>query len=166
MGLALGADLFVFLTPLSGKVKGQLYDQRSQELSREITQSSPQALVAELLKSLGPDGYVVPSEHTPGSAPMAQPEMMDSSEEDPSGVGVELAPRSKLSRPNVEASPGIPFNEQPQQALQSPDTREWHEKPWVWGAIAGGAAAALLGLYFGGVINFDSNSSTVRAVIP
>jgi tetratricopeptide (TPR) repeat protein len=167
MGLALGADLFVFLTPLSGKVKGQLYDQRSQELSREITQSNPQALVAELLRSLGPDGYVVPSEHTPTAAPMAQPDMMqDPMDDDPSGVGVDLKPRSKLSRPNVDNSPGIPFNEQPQQQVSPVDNRQWHEKPWVWGAIAGGALAAALGLYFGGVIYFDSNSSKVTAVIP
>ncbi|MEZ4845912.1 MAG: hypothetical protein R2877_02795 [Bdellovibrionota bacterium] len=143
-----------------------MYDQRSQEISREVTQSNPQALVAELLKSLGPDGYVVPSEHTPTSAPMAQPDIIDPTMEDDSGVGVDLKPRSKLSRPNVENTPGIAFNEQPQQAVVSPDNREWYEKPWVWGAIAGGALAAGLGLYFGGVLKFDSNKSTVRAVIP
>lgn len=164
MGLALGADLFVFLTPLEGKVKGQLYDQRSQELSHEITQTSPQALVVELLKALGPDGYVVPSEHTPTAAPLEQPSQMEAiGPGDASGVGVNLKPRSKLSKPN--ATPGIPFTETPQEQ-QTPDNREWYQKPWVWAVIGGGALAAGAGLYFGGILDFSASTSTVKANIP
>jgi len=167
MGLALGADLFVFLTPLEGKVKGQMYDQRSQELSHEVTQASPQALVAELLKSLGPDGYVVPSEHTPTSAPMtAQPQMEAiGPDSDPSGVGVELKPRSKLSKPHDANSPGIPFNESPQQP-QVQDNRFWYQKPLIWAIIGGGALAIGAGLYFSGMIDFSASTSTVKATIP
>lgn len=166
MGLALGADLFVFLTPLEGKVKGQLYDQRSQELSHEVIQASPQALVAELLKALGPDGYVVPSEHQ-ASAPVEDIQQPQDMQPIPGpSAGVDLKPRSKFSKPHdVGATPGIPFTETPQQN-SVPDNREWYEKPWVWAAIGAGALAAGAGLYFGGVINFSSSNSTIKATIP
>lgn len=169
MGLALGADLFVFLTPLEGKVKGQLYDQRSQELSPEITQSSPQALVAQLLQSLGPDGYVVPAEHTPTVAPTTASSSMEAigpSASDASGVGVELKPRSKFAKPQDAHSPGISFNETPPQQINSPDQRQWYEKPLIWAIIGGGALAIGAGLYFSGMIDFGASSSTVKASIP
>lgn len=166
MGLALGADLFVFLTPLQGKVKGQLYDQRSQELSNEITQTSPQALVAALLKSLGPDGYVVPAQHTPSEASMDQPSQMEAIGPGPSGgVGVEIKPKSKFSKPNdLDATPGIPFTETPPQ--QAPDQREWYQKPWIWGVIGASVLAVGAGVYFGGVLDFSASTSTVKANIP
>lgn len=164
MGLALGADLFVFLTPLQGKVKGQLYDQRSQELSHEVTQANPQALVAELLKALGPDGYVVPSQHEP-----SKPSAMTSQEQDDSvepGVGVELKPRSTFAKPqNNTGTPGIDYAADMPQKVAEPDNREWYQKPWVWAAIGAGALAAGAGLYFGGALE-GSGNSTVRATIP
>ncbi len=154
MGLALGADLFVFLTPLAGQVKGQLYDQRSQELSKEVSAPNPQVLVTELLKSLGPDGYVVASEHeVPTPKAITQPQNTTPD------VGVELKPR-----PNASPTPGLDYKDTPPPA--NANQQQWYQKPWVWGLIGGAVVGAGVGLYLGGVINFDSNNSTVKTTIP
>lgn len=159
MGLALGADLFLFLTPLEGKVKGQLYDQRSQELSREVTEVSPPALVSKLLQSLGPDGYVIPGDRA------ASEQNSESATEatDDQAAGVELKPRSKLSTPHD--AKGIDYTQTAEQPSSS-GTKAWYQNKWVWIAIGGGLIAAGAGAYAFGLVDFGSSASTVKATIP
>lgn len=166
MGLALGADLFVFLTPLQGKVKGQLYDQRSQELSPEITEVSPQALVAKLLKFIGPDGYVVPSDGKSSEETADTVITPTSKQESSSGAGVTLKPRSTTSKPGG-AGQGLEYNEPSTKEPVVSNSQAWYENKWVWIGIGAGLIGAGAVLYLTGAVQFNNSSiSTVRATIP
>lgn len=165
MGLALGADLFVFLTPLQGQVKGQLYDQRSQELSPEITDVSPQSLVAKLLRSIGPDGYVIPSDGKATGEATDTIITPSSNQESPTGSGVVLKPRSNTSK-SASTSQGLEYNEpSPKESIGS-DSKPWYQNKWIWIGIGAGLIGAGAVLYATGSVNFDSSASTVRATIP
>lgn len=164
MGLALGADVFVFLTPGQGNVKGQLYDQRSQELSHEAVEASPQALVDELLLSLGPDGYVVPSDRAPKpktAAPKTQ-------EIKPS-TGVELKARSDKAAA-AAANPNqsdIDYSAPPTApTINDGGNKAWYQKTWVWVLIGAGVVGGASALYLTDTIKFGKTNSTVRATIP
>lgn len=147
MGLTLGADIFVFLTPLQGQVKGQLYDQRSQELSREEADSSPQGLVNRLLKSLSSDGYVIPANKMAADEPEAPQEPIQSTS------GIELKPKSNSAGIDYKPAPTL-------QAAKKP----WYKNKWVWIGIGAGLAGAGAGAYF--LANQNNVTSTITLTIP
>ena len=165
MGLALGADLFLLLTPLQGKVKGQLYDQRSQELSQEVAEPNPQALVSKLLRYLGPDGYVVPSEQkAPDETQSDNVPVRTPPPANGNSVGVDLKPRPSGSKPH-QSSQDIDYTQPKVQAPKGPST-PWYKNKWVWIVVGAGVIGGGVLLYTSGAINFDPSASTVKATIP
>ena len=120
LGLKLGADIIVLLSPKPGSVAAQLYDQRSQEVSPQITKTSPQALAEDLVQFLDPEGYVV-------SAQDLQPEVVERKRAPDMTSGSTLS--EQMRKPLVtENPPG--------------EKRLWYENPWVWGAIGVGLLIA------------------------
>ncbi|HLG18195.1 MAG TPA: PEGA domain-containing protein [Bdellovibrionota bacterium] len=153
-GLALGADIFLLVSPSSGAVKAQFYDQRSQEVSRPQSDTTPEGLVGKLVQDLDANGYVIAAEETAKKAsPLAPPLVTQTSELQP-------PPTAKGTLTN-----------QPEQPLLAPnrpgERRLWYENPWIWAAVGGvllvGAGSALL---FTDVGKSDATTSTLTLTVP
>ncbi len=145
MGLKLGGDIFVFLTPGQGEVHGQLYDQRSQEMSAKETGNDPKALVAKLLDSLDADGYVIRGQMAPPSEPPKK-----------------KTPLSAQPLPSAVPTPGPA-----KQPGLSSSSRPWYQNPWIWAAVGGGLLLAGGSvLLFSDVAKSSATTSTVRVTIP
>ncbi|MCB0271843.1 MAG: PEGA domain-containing protein [Bdellovibrionales bacterium] len=141
LGLALGGDIFLFLTPLSGKVQGQLYDQRSQELSPQIQGKTPAELVEKLLRFLGPDGYVVSRDDVSQSA---------------------LVQKDNIEIPNEKPELSTTAPKQPSTSSENKITKKW----WFWPAVGVVVIGAGAGMYAGGVFDQGVSSSTLVTEIP
>lgn len=139
VGLSVGGDIFLFLTPLSGKVRGQFFDQRSQELSPAIEAQSPKVLVASLLKFVGSDGYVVSRSNVPPKAdkPIKEPQLGQNN-------SIDYTPPTKVKSSGTSI------------------TKKW----WFWPAIGLVVVGAGAGLYFSGVFDTGTSSSTLVTEIP
>jgi len=147
MGLTLGADIIIFLSPGQSKVKGQLYDQRSQEVSPIENASSPEKLVAKLLKYLDADGYV------------ASPEEMIKAERQPAASHSKLSPRLT---PNANQT----FTDQTKAKPQL-HTLPWYQNKWIW--IGAGAGLLLVGgsvLLLTDIAKSNASSSNITVTIP
>ncbi|MEZ4819734.1 MAG: PEGA domain-containing protein [Bdellovibrionota bacterium] len=140
IGLSVGGDIFLFLTPLSGKVRGQLFDQRSQELSPAIEAQNPKELVSSLLAFIGNDGYVV---KTPAV---------------PSSVAKEI-PTKQLKQQQTTVNYDPP--KEPAAAKQR-ITKQW----WFWPAVGVVVIGAGAGVYFSGILDSGVSSSTLVTEIP
>ena len=148
MGVSLGAEVFVFLSPGNQEVKGQLYDQRSQALSSPVSEKSPELLAKKLLRSIGDNGYVVAAPKPTAAVPEAIAD-----------APINLAPKS-----NSETSDNLIR----QARRSSHDDGSWikHNQKWLYiggGAVVLGVAAFLLMPYLSGG---SSNNSVLKVSIP
>jgi tetratricopeptide (TPR) repeat protein len=157
MGLALGADIFVLLSPGTGQVSAQLYDQRSQEVSPIEKDKTPSGLARKLLSHLDRDGYVT-------GAAAAAAQSMPVSKPD-------AAPAASLPA-NLKPDAESRLSDQPQQTLTVPrtgriDRKAWYENPWIWGGLALGlGAAAASVLLFTNVGKKSATTDTVSVTVP
>lgn len=138
MGVTLGVDIYVFLSPEQGKVSGQLFDQRTQEMSPVIQAANPQALVQGLMQFLGQDGYVI----------------------EKSIRGLQSPPEVKASANTTNVQVQKP--EAPVLNEKTKITKQW----WFWPAVGVVVIGTGAGLYFGGVFDAGSSSSTLTTEFP
>lgn len=150
MGVSLGAEVMVFLSPGNQEVKGQLYDQRSQALSSPVSERSPDLLVAKLLRFVGEDGYVV-------AAPKpVDPAFAEAPRDPDAAVNLRPSGRSENSEELVR------------QARRSNSEGIFSgRKKWWW--IGGGAAVVVgAGAYFllRGLSSGGADNSVLNVDIP
>lgn len=150
LGLALGADIWVFLSPGNAEVSGQLYDQRSQELSTVARDSTPEGLVQKLVHSIDRDGYVQ-RKVKPDPKAAVRP-------------AKELPPRLK---PNAEGTFSKGATKPKRSRSRSSSGPVWYKNHWVWIGIGG---ALLLGtasvFMFTNVGQKESTTTTLKVNIP
>jgi hypothetical protein len=151
MGLALGIDMFVFLTPEQGAVRAQLYDQRSQDISPSVREKSPEALAALLIKQIGADGYIRPqTENRPSSSTDVQ------SSDRP--LAENLKPKDETSLSQQASRPLV-------DSRLPGDPEPWYKNHWIWigvgaAVLIGGGAALLMTSKKG------SSNSTLTLTVP
>ncbi|MCB0326627.1 MAG: PEGA domain-containing protein [Bdellovibrionales bacterium] len=151
MGLSLGADIIVFLSAGEGLVRGQLFDQRSQDLSTIIEAKDPPALIDGLVTQLDEHGYVIRKG------------------EDSSSV-------SSISEPNLShVLPPSPEEEVSQNVLPTSSSAKHRTKasrpiwknPWIWvgaGAVLVGTGVGLA--LFTDVFSRGPSTTTLTVTVP
>lgn len=150
MGLALGADIILFLTPGQAEVSGQLYDQRSQEVSPVVTDASPEGLVAKLVRCIDSEGYVFkPAEPEKRAEAAAEKKLPTQLQPDAEGTFSSQARAPKESEPRTAKGP------------------VWYRNPWIWAAVGGGLlVAGGLGILLFTDIGRSDSRSTLKVNIP
>lgn len=151
MGVTLGAEIFVFLTPGQQEVTGQLYDQRSQAVSSPISEKSPDLLVKKLMALIDPSGYVV-------AAPKAQDPMKQPQNESSARAS---------SSPNFEPPTPSPLSEDlARQARRSRDG-SWFSRNKLYVYAGGGALLVGAGVFFAlSALGGESSNSVLNVSIP
>ncbi|MCB0308815.1 MAG: PEGA domain-containing protein [Bdellovibrionales bacterium] len=150
MGVAIGAEIFVFLTPGNQMVKGQLYDQRSQAVSLPVSEKSPDLLAKKLVSFIGANGYVeaAPKNVTPPTTDLT------------------TLPERTIQTETAETSPIS--TDLARQARQSRyGDGSWIRRNKLWLGI-GGAVLVGVGVFFGlkSVGSKTSNNSVLTIQIP
>lgn len=150
LGVALGTDILLFLSPGKAEVHGQLYDQRSQETSSIVKASAPEDLVAKLVQYLDAEGYVasVGEKHKTKARPSKKAVPLPT----------HLQPSQKKT-----------FTEQaqPQRIPKVDQAHPWYQNPWIWLAV--GASVLVLGgsiLLFTDLAKSDASKSNLTLTIP
>jgi|GEM_PF-4785083 len=146
MGVTLGADIFLLLSPLKGEVRGQLFDQRSQELSGAIASDQPKQLIAGLMRYIGSDGYVLSADQVPAQAAATQAD-----------------PTKTASKPNAKTNQNETFKaKKSKNEVNKPFYKKW----WFWTAIGVVVVGAGGGVYASGALDGDVDRSTLTTNIP
>ncbi len=148
MGVSLGADIFVFLTPEYAQVSAQLYDQRSQEVSPVVQDKTPEGLVTKLLKFIDADGYVVKGEETLKE-------------------GRDLAKKKNLPE-NLKPEASGTFSEQAKtKTSKGYQGTPWYQNRWVWIGLGGGLLLVGGGLFlFTDLGKSNATKGTLTLTIP
>ncbi|MEZ4704653.1 MAG: PEGA domain-containing protein [Bdellovibrionota bacterium] len=158
LGLSLGADIIVFLSAGKASVKGQLFDQRSQDLSPVVQGKDPHELVSNLLQSLDQNGYVIRA-----SSETAPPQDIENSSPLSSNQMQNILPPSEEEKikQNMEPSPSIRANK-----VRTAGRPLW-KNPWVYagiGAVVLGTGASLA--LFTDVFKAKSSNTQLQVTTP
>jgi hypothetical protein len=144
----------VFLTPGQAEVNGQLYDQRSQELSPIAKDSSPEGLVTKLMRFIDAEGYV------------AKPALEPEKTEEPSAAPAGTKKIPDQLKPEAEGTFSGEAQAAPQTAPVSGGA-SWYKNPWIWAAIGGGLLLVGGGVFVVAKYGKQSASTgTVKVVVP
>ena len=143
MGIQLNVDIFVFLRAGNAKVRGQLYDQRSQELSRVVEGAAPDDLANKLLALVDSQGYVMSRKTTSNNS---------------QGIAVKSVPK-RLQPAQIQGSVV-------QKAPAPKYKKKWTKSPWFWAGVGGVVAAAVITVFVVGQSSEDASVSDIRVNFP